>query len=395
MNKWVTLGIVLTFLIAPCILTIQPVKASSKSIAVPDDYATIQYAIDAAHDGDTVFVRKGVYHENLKINNSISLTGEESSATIIDGNLSEGFRIPVKILHDKVAISGFTLSDSWAGIQVNQASECDISGNRMTNVQYGIILSSASGNSITANVIDSVKTNGYGIEASHASNNNIKGNQITSASIGIAIRDQLLSPTSVVFSKNNNISENIIANIKEYAIMLQFTSDNVLIGNNISNSGIGVSLLETDNNLIYHNNFIGNTKQVSGNKEPDWSGGSEIRYSTCQWDDGKEGNYWSDYNGTDTNHDGIGDRPYIINEKNADNAPLMSPVSISEFTFPSLNENYPSSTPTVTASPSPSPTPTATPPNPESFLTGQVIAASSALTVAIVGLLVYFKKYKH
>ncbi|MDD3792425.1 MAG: hypothetical protein PHY74_04775, partial [Candidatus Bathyarchaeota archaeon] len=41
------------------------------------------------------------------------------------------------------------------------------------------------------------------------------------------------------------------------------------------------------------------------------------------WDDGKEGNYWSDYTGTDDNTDGIGDTPYIIDALNQDRYPLM------------------------------------------------------------------------
>ena len=55
-------------------------------------------------------------------------------------------------------------------------------------------------------------------------------------------------------------------------------------------------------NTLYHNNFINNTKQV------------KIGFldHTDQWDNGKEGNYWSDYNGTDADRDGIGDTPYMM-----------------------------------------------------------------------------------
>ena len=39
-------------------------------------------------------------------------------------------------------------------------------------------------------------------------------------------------------------------------------------------------------------------------------------------------NYWSDYYGTDNNNDGLGDTPYIIDEQNQDNNPIMTPIQI-------------------------------------------------------------------
>jgi hypothetical protein len=51
------------------------------------------------------------------------------------------------------------------------------------------------------------------------------------------------------------------------------------------------------------------------------------------WDDGypSGGNFWSDYNGTDINKDGVGDTPYIIGADNIDHYPLMTPYPIPEF----------------------------------------------------------------
>ena len=70
------------------------------------------------------------------------------------------------------------------------------------------------------------------------------------------------------------------------------------------------------NNLFFHNNFIGNEIQA-------WDEGSN------SWDNGKEGNYWDDYDGSDTNGDGIGDTPYDIpGGENKDRYPLMNPVGI-------------------------------------------------------------------
>jgi len=60
--------------------------AFSTDIFVPDDYATIQAAINAAANGDTVIVRPGTYQENLSIGKAITVKSESGPAgTIIDG----------------------------------------------------------------------------------------------------------------------------------------------------------------------------------------------------------------------------------------------------------------------------------------------------------------------
>jgi parallel beta-helix repeat protein len=97
--------------------------------------------------------------------------------------------------------------------------------------------------------------------------------------------------------------------------------------NNVTaNDGGGIGLYSSNNNVFYHNNFINNTQRV-------YVPTPGIANS---WDDGypSGGNYWSDYDGTDlysgpqqneTGSDVIGDTPYIIDENNQDNYPLMKP----------------------------------------------------------------------
>lgn len=111
------------------------------------------------------------------------------------------------------------------------------------------------------------------------------------------------------------------------AISVHQSNDNTLTRNNFTNNNNpygdapAVMFWGSTNNKIYHNNFI-------DNKNPAGTGkfNSPTTYTT--WNTEKEGNYWSNYNCPDTNNDGIGDTPYIIDENNQDNYPLMEPVDI-------------------------------------------------------------------
>jgi hypothetical protein len=63
-----------------------PFGFAQSTITVPDDYSTIQEAVDAANSGDTIFVRAGTYNETVTIRkDGLTLTGENQSTTVIDG----------------------------------------------------------------------------------------------------------------------------------------------------------------------------------------------------------------------------------------------------------------------------------------------------------------------
>ena len=51
----------------------------------PNNYTAIQDAIDAAEDGDTIYVYSGIYYENITVDKTITLQGEDKISTIIDG----------------------------------------------------------------------------------------------------------------------------------------------------------------------------------------------------------------------------------------------------------------------------------------------------------------------
>jgi parallel beta-helix repeat protein len=134
---------------------------------------------------------------------------------------------------------------------------------------------------------------------------------------------------SLYRSGNNSITENYCAN-NEYGIYIQSTYANAIIGNNVEKNNVGI-YLEGANQNIYHNNFINNSKSVDATE---WNSPFFVPLPNGihVWDDGypSGGNYWSDYKGTDANHDGIGDTPYVVSQylNNTDHYPLVEPVVI-------------------------------------------------------------------
>jgi nitrous oxidase accessory protein NosD len=105
---------VLTLFLFLCLCSAIVVKSNealvnagpSTLIVGSDNYKTIQEAINNASSGDTIFVRKGIYTENIVINKSITLIGEDRESTIIDGGATGNV---ISIKASNVTIKGFTI----------------------------------------------------------------------------------------------------------------------------------------------------------------------------------------------------------------------------------------------------------------------------------------------
>jgi len=326
---------------------IEPVKAGT--ITVPDDYPTIQEAIDVANPRDTIFVKAGTYHERLLINKGITIVGERQEVTIIDG---EGNGTVVEITADGVNLTGFTIANCSselynAGIRLDSVKGCSIIGNIITaNGYVGVYLTDSSNNIISRNnmtnnwacisleyscgnfiVNNNIKANNYGgISIFYSGNNTISRNFITlNKYYGIDLTN----------SGNNTIFDNKIAANIETGVESYRSDTNIIIGNLIADNWRGVQIQESNNNIFYHNNFIDNSEQVYDNS---WLPSSGISPSNNTWDNGypSGGNYWSDQTGIDlysgpfrneTGSDGIGDATYTMDVNNNDRYPLMAPFS--------------------------------------------------------------------
>jgi parallel beta-helix repeat protein len=233
------------------------------------------------------------------------------------GNINDS----IIIERDNIVVDGarYTVTGngySGNGITLTDRNNVTVRNMTIKNFYIGTYLYSSSNNVLSGN---SVTNNSYGILLVSSSNNVLSGNNVT-ANNGNGI--YLLTPSYLLTSSDNNtLSDNNIAN-NNAAIELDSSDDNVLSGNNITNSGISVELVSSSGNSIYHNNFINNTQQALTSEG-----------YTNSWNESypSGGNCWSDCNGTDANHDGIGDTPYIIDANNTDNYPLMVPYTIPEF----------------------------------------------------------------
>src|SRR5256884_2117623 len=89
-----------------------------------------------------------------------------------------------------------------------------------------------------------------------------------------------------------------------YGLYMYASKGNRVTDNTIdSNINWGIWFSDAKENVIFHNNVIGNNPQVSDNTE-----GSNVWYDAQT----KEGNYWADYKGKDADGDHVGDTPYPI-----------------------------------------------------------------------------------
>ena len=256
------LRLVASLLVVVLCLFVMPVTASANAtIYVPDDYSTIQAAVDAAADGDTIIVRDGSYTENIDVTKQLIIQSEDGAdSTTVTAANSDDYIFYVTT--DSVTISGFTVTgatgEKKAGIYLGDgADHCTISNNTVSNNYYGIHLDASSNNTLQNNTCYSNSNEGIFLLSS--CNNNTIDNNISysnGAHGGIFVWKSC---------NNNTITNNECHSNLDHGIKLH-TSDNNFVANNIcsNNEWSGIYLNTSSNNTVENNTCEGGTGEGDG-----------------------------------------------------------------------------------------------------------------------------------
>jgi parallel beta-helix repeat protein len=290
-----------------------------RTIIVPDDFNTINEAIQHSINGDIIYVREGLYKENININKMIILEGESMDVVTIDGNGNDNTII---ITSDGVTVKGFNIINSGSlssGIKIEDNHYNIIKMNIISSNGYGIKLYNSNGNTIVDNYISNNRLYGLKIEASHMNNitrNNIENNQINGVFLNNTSTFNNLKSNQIL---KNGLTTNTLTNFASNSggiVLDSAVRSNSIAANNISTNNIGVnSKGSSENNQFYINTLIENQEDNA------FDSASNI------WNTENIGNYWDDYSGIDENNDGIGDTPYYIpGGNNSDVRPLVEPT---------------------------------------------------------------------
>ncbi len=264
----------------------------------PGNYSKIQDAIDNATSGDTVFVFKGEYQENVCVNKSINLVGEDKSITIINADYNGDV---VFVTADDATITGFSLINSERGLYpgsgvwiessdniiiydnmivhngyglnlVNTSNTHVYDNSILDNLGVGIDLDSSSHNNISRNIVinmgtillynscnNSIIDNEFkisfgGMDLKNSCNNTIKGNYVSKAIWqGICLWED---------SNGNTLLKNTITDNDDYGIHLQSSFNNVSLNKITNNKRAGVAVVRPSNIISY--NLIANNGEIGG-----------------------------------------------------------------------------------------------------------------------------------
>jgi parallel beta-helix repeat protein len=295
--------------------------------------STSQYGINMTCQISNVTVKNNIINGN---SDGIYVS-EASNCTLSENKVMSNSQHGINMVYqiNNIAVKNNVVTGNSDGIYLYEASNCTLTGNNVTsNSHYGLNLNCSSACTLRSNNMSNNRYN-FGLvgnELLHYMHDIDQSNMVGAKRVyyltnmlggsvdGLLFQDVgflgIVNSTRV-HVKNVPLSDNI------QGILFVNTNDSSVMKSNITSNLYGFHLWSSHNNTVFYNNFINNAQQAYPT------------YSVNVWDNGypSGGNYWSDYAGTDlqsgpyqneTNSDGIGDTPYVVDASNLDNYPLMT-----------------------------------------------------------------------
>jgi len=210
-----------------------PMLSKSDSITVPDDYPTIQAAVDAASSGDTVYVRAGTYFEWVHVTKSLKLIGENANTTTVQSPITN-YGAGIELSANNVTVTGFTIKKYATGIRLQ-----------------------SSYNTIEENII--MLNDDRNIYSYNSQNNTIRNNVISNATWGFDVDN---------WCDHNVITGNRISH-NEWGLYLDDSYGNTLRDNNMTNNMYNFRV--TGSNLNHYIHDIDTSNTVDGNPIYYWT----------------------------------------------------------------------------------------------------------------------------
>jgi parallel beta-helix repeat protein len=222
------------------------------------NYTTIQAAVNAAVDGDTVYVYNdsSPYRESITIDHAITLVGEDEQSTVIEG---KGLlRDIISVKAEPVVIHEFTLLNATRhGVAIHTSNNTlyhlTVTDAKASGIFLYQFRTPLVGNTITDNTISGSR---LGIHGTLLNGTTIDHNVLFNTTTGIELERSWESNLSVNTLWNNTIG------------IYSYLCTNITIyGNDIRNNTIGLET-DTSSDLVVRNTFINNTHSARFSKFP-------------------------------------------------------------------------------------------------------------------------------
>jgi len=284
------------------------------------NYKTISEAITAAKSGDTIYLKPGVYKEQVVLDKALTimpLVGETGSYTIDASGKETG----LKLTADGCSVQGLTIENfTTSGIELassgNILKDSTIINRKPEGMQAGIITKNANKNTLSGNFIqgcylgifvwkessdNQVIKNSmtgctraiflrdvgantltenrareceYGIYLLNTSDVQIKASGVMDGQYGIVLQNSnanmltgciianVTRALGLGNSTGNQVDSFVITNSTEDGIDLISSDGNILSNNQISKGDIGIQILDSGSNVLRGNQINGNTRAI-------------------------------------------------------------------------------------------------------------------------------------